>query len=577
MNAARTVKRTLAGLLALAMVVTPLRALAQTPAPTDPAAADVKKRAQGHFEQGVKLFESGAVDPALSEFLASRALFPTRAATTNAAACLSKLGRFDEALDMYDAYLKEFPSAPADERERMARDRASAQALVGTVEVRTSETEASVTVDGRERGKTPLGALHVASGTRVIRVYKDGFAPFEARVQVAGNQSLTVNATLKALTESGRLKVSEASGQQLSIVVDGIVVGQTPWEGPLEVGEHTIFLRGPGVIGTQPVTVVVQKNAVAPLSLAAEALDASVRVAPTPGGASVAIDGVVVGRGVWDGRLRVGRHRIEVAAEGFLAQKSEIELGAGARQSLAIGLERDPDSPMWREGAKPKVTFELDADMLLSTTVGGQIVTGCTGRCSRGLALGGAARAHATYQTRSGFALGGYLGYAGLGQSVEGRPTALTAVGLPSAVGTSDDSVTAHAAHFGIAASYRRGQKLAWMARLSVGMILGGAFVSRQGTFSNGATSFPAGPVDEGSALGYLAVLPEGRVAYRLGEHVELSAGVVVYALIATSQPRWRDAKLTRTPDGFATYGETTSMGSFTLFLAPSLGARYDF
>jgi tetratricopeptide (TPR) repeat protein len=556
------------------------RAFAQaTPAAAPAADLDAKKkRAQEKFEQGVKLFGAGAIDAALAEFLASRGLFPTRAATTNAASCLNKLSRFDEALDMYETYLREFPSAPAEERDKITRDRDSTLRLVGTLEIRGAEPGATVVVDGRERGKVPAAAVRVASGTHVIRVFKEGFVPFETRVEVAGGQSVAVTAALKALAESGRVKVGEQSGKTLDVLIDGIVVGKTPWEGPLEIGEHTLYLRGEGTMGTQPVSISVKKNEIAPVSLVAESLDASLRVAPTPGGARIAIDGVVVARGVWEGRLRVGAHRVEVAAEGFLAQQKSLNLPTGARESLALALERDPDSALWKNVAPPKITFELDADGLASTTLGGQLVTGCTGGCSRGFALGGAVRAHGTYQTRSGIALGGYLGYAGFGQGANGRATALTPVGQAAAVGTTDDSIFAHAAQFGLSASYRKGESLAWMARLSVGMLLGGAFTTREGTFSNGATSFAAGPLDEASPLGYLAVLPELRAAYRLGEHFEISAGLLAYALVATTQPKWRDAKLTRTPSlGFATYGEQTSMGSFLLLVAPSLGARYDF
>lgn len=559
------------------------RALAQPAAGSTDATGDdspeaKKKRAQARFEQGVKLFQAGAVDAALAEFLASRAIFPSRVATTNAASCLNKLGRFDEALDMYEAYLREFPSAPAEERAKITAERDGALKLVGSIDVRGAEAGASVVVDGRERGKAPAGAVRVAAGTHVVRVFKEGFAPFETRVEVAGGQSVAVSAALKALVDSGRVKVAEQSGKALDVVVDGVPVGKTPWEGLLEIGEHTIYLRGEGTLGTQPVSIAVRKNEVAPVSLLAENLDASLRVAPTPGGARVAIDGVVVARGVWEGRLRVGAHQVEIAAEGFIAQKRSLSLPAGARETVVLTLERDLDSPLWRQVAPAKVTFELDGDALVSTTMGGQVVSGCTGGCSRGLALGGAARAHATYQMRSGFALGGYLGYAGLGQGTAGRPTALTPVGQAPAVGTTEDAIVAHAAQLGLSASYRRGDKLAWMARLSVGMLLGGAYTTREGTFSNGATTFAAGPLEEGSPLGYLAALPEARVAYRLGEHFEVSAGLVVYALLATSQPKWRDARLTRTPaSGFATYGEQTTMGSFALFVAPSLGARYDF
>src|SRR5262245_34778304 len=61
-----------------------------TPAPRDEALA--------HFEKGKALYKADSPAAALAEFLESRRLYPTRNATNNAALCLVRLQRFDEAL-----------------------------------------------------------------------------------------------------------------------------------------------------------------------------------------------------------------------------------------------------------------------------------------------------------------------------------------------------------------------------------------------------------------------------------------------------------------------------------------------
>jgi hypothetical protein len=53
-----------------------------------------------------------AWEPALAEFLRSRALFPTRANTQNSAVALEHLNRFDEALDMFETLVREYPNLP---------------------------------------------------------------------------------------------------------------------------------------------------------------------------------------------------------------------------------------------------------------------------------------------------------------------------------------------------------------------------------------------------------------------------------------------------------------------------------
>ena len=51
------------------------------------------------------------------------------------------------------------------------------------------------------------------------------------------------------------------------VLVDGAVVGQTPWEGPVAPGRHTIVLRGAGTEGSQPMVTSVRANQTTPVGL----------------------------------------------------------------------------------------------------------------------------------------------------------------------------------------------------------------------------------------------------------------------------------------------------------------------
>src|SRR5262249_14477021 len=138
---------------------------------------------------------------------------------------------------------------------------------------------------------------------------------------------------------------------------DNVVVGRTPWEGPVAPGEHMIVLRGSGLLGTQPVSAPVKPYELTTLTLAAEELDAGLRVEPVPGGARVAIDGVTLGRGIWDGRLRAGSHRVEVLAEGFTPWSRAIELRHGDHEIVVAELTRAPAN----QGAtRGRLVFEAD-------------------------------------------------------------------------------------------------------------------------------------------------------------------------------------------------------------------------
>src|SRR5437667_2196543 len=105
---------------------------------------------------------------------------------------------------------------------------------------------------------------------------------------VAGGQRKAVRAALKALTRSGRLRVTESSGGSYDVVIDNAVVGKTPWEGLLALGGHTVLLRGGEQVGTPPSAVDVKENDTTSLALTAVKLDATMRIEPTPATARVA-------------------------------------------------------------------------------------------------------------------------------------------------------------------------------------------------------------------------------------------------------------------------------------------------
>ena len=68
----------------------------------------------------------------------------------------------------------------------------------------------------------------------------------------------------RAELPSAGLRVNEESGRALDLVIDGVMVGTTPWEGSLSVGSHSVALRGAGALGTQPALVPVRASELTP-------------------------------------------------------------------------------------------------------------------------------------------------------------------------------------------------------------------------------------------------------------------------------------------------------------------------
>ena len=131
--------------------------------------------------------------------------------------------------------------------------RATATAGTGMVGIETSPPGASVLVDGRERGKTPL-TLALPAGTHSVTV--DG---------TTGRRELSVNVVAKTqivhhvefadlAPTTGRLQISGSAGAP--IVVDGTLRGVTPAElADVPAGEHTVIIGDGAAAVTQRVAV----------------------------------------------------------------------------------------------------------------------------------------------------------------------------------------------------------------------------------------------------------------------------------------------------------------------------------
>ncbi len=579
--------------LAAHVVLAQAPAPSPAPAPSSSAAApDQAKKddARVRFERGLAHFDRGEWSAALAEFLSSRAAFPTRAATKNAGICLRKEGRFDEALEMYESLLREFPDLPPADKQFADKEIEELRGSIGTLEISGAETGADIVVDGRSRGTYPLAApMRISAGSHVVRVYKSGFLPFETRVDVAGRQNVVVASKLAALTQSGRLRVTEQGGRALDVVVDNVVVGKTPWEGSLAAGDHVVVLRGEGSLGTQPVSAPVALNQTTPLTLNAEELEASTRIDPTPGGASVRIDGVLVGRGVWDGKLRVGAHRVEVAAEGFLPTQRDLTLAKGQREVLVVKLDVDPASPLWAAKHPSVFVIEIVGALALSPGIGGD-VAGCSGSCASGLPLGGKGVLHAGYELGSGLGFSIDGGYMALFSTVTDRSATVLPKGRPPNAGTASDKLRLSGLTLGASAFFHRGETWPLTVRLGIGAFLGSVNDARTGTFTTSPAGIPPNApynvaVTESQSGTFLYAAPEVRIGRRLGDHFELSIGVEAMVLTSLSQPKWGDKnRLTASPnpatqagDGDAVFGPQALTGSFILVLAPGIGARYEF
>jgi hypothetical protein len=114
----------------------------------------------------------------------------------------------------------------------------------GTMDLQSVPDAASVTVNGENRGKTPLVLSGLSSGTYTVTFTRSGFVDLTTRVTVEGGKNSEVIATLQPKT--GTLAVnSTPSGAR--VVLDATYVGLSPVVLENTSAEsHTVVLQKDG-------------------------------------------------------------------------------------------------------------------------------------------------------------------------------------------------------------------------------------------------------------------------------------------------------------------------------------------
>jgi hypothetical protein len=555
----------------LAALLAAATAAAQPHEATDQQKADAKS----HFDQGLAHFDRQEWAAALVEFLKSRELYPTRGNTKDAAICLRKVGRFDEALAMYEALVHDFSDLSADDKALAEREMAELQGSVGTIAITGAPDGADVMVDGVDRGKTPLPPLRLSVGTHAIRITKDGALPFEQRIDLAGRQAAEVHATLAALTQAGRLQVSEKSGKAAQVFVDGALAGTTPWEGALAPGPHTVWLVADGNTGTAPVSTDVKLDQVGHLDLTAVPLGAALRVDPKPAAAAITVDGVFVGRGHWDGRLPEGSHEIVATLDGYTRFASTVAITDAGRQ-VTVEAPLEPVS----FGGHRGVALEVTASASSRVSGNSELASGCSPQCSSSLPLGGAVIARGSYELTNGIGVGLHAGYMMLTSSIEDRMTSI-ASGTLTANGAVKDTLLLHGFVAGVDGYYRTGGTWPIEAGLGIGVLIGTVRDRRTGEFvagHDGTTMFPVDTQQEPGAS-YLDVAPSIRFGHQIGGGLELQAGIDVHVLANLGTvPHWDATKIVPTgPDGGGVFTGDAIYPKLLVTVTPGISVRYPF
>ena len=377
-------KRWLVVLLALACALSPVTLRAETP-------IEQLARAKALFREGNALLEAGDPERALERFLQSRELVPSGKNTANAAICLERLGRDDEALEMYEELLSRFArDLDQQDRENLSPIMASLRRGLASLEL-SANVEGLVTVDGKPRGRLPrVTALRVRPGKRRVRVVREGYQSFDRLVDAVAGQTLSVDAELEPLAGTGAVRVEVSRGATGQVWINGKPRGDTPWEGTLKPGVHELQVVS-GDVGSMPEKLEVLEGKTLLVRVSMAKLGSMLRVFAEPTTARLSLASLEVGRGQWSGRLPVGSYRLRVEEPGYFASDTQLVVREGdGGQALRIDLQRDPAHPRWPQTLPVRWGAGLETGLAYAPTPNGGAERQCPGLCAGSTAaLGG--------------------------------------------------------------------------------------------------------------------------------------------------------------------------------------------
>lgn len=236
-------------------------------------------------------------------------------------------GQLGEAFATYTEWTEKYAAkAPAPKKRSAEARLKELDAKTGSVTIRVNEPGATLTIDDKPAGTSPLSSpVRLAVGARRVRATKDGFSPAEQTANVTAGGATTVQVSLTPSATKGKLVVREKSGKPIRVTVDGVDVGEAPWSGEVDPGPHDVGARGVGVAAS-PRKVTVERGKTEELELVAVASTAPVKIGTSDAKGLIYLDGKLVGEGAFVGDISSGPHALKITREGYDPFEEEITI-----------------------------------------------------------------------------------------------------------------------------------------------------------------------------------------------------------------------------------------------------------
>jgi tetratricopeptide (TPR) repeat protein len=180
-------------------VMLPLCAHAQKPATPEPAPAGTDlELAKAHYRTGEIYYDRGRFHDAAREFEEAYRLSQRGDLLYNMGKSYDGAGDHAKALGAYRRFLEAVPGSP--DKPKIEARVTALQGLVGRVTINASVDQASVELDDKLVGTTPLPApIEVNPGGHRVTVTREGYRTWRGSFVAAPGAPVTVTAPLESL------------------------------------------------------------------------------------------------------------------------------------------------------------------------------------------------------------------------------------------------------------------------------------------------------------------------------------------------------------------------------------------
>ncbi len=232
----------------------------------------------------------------------------------------------------------------------------------GSISVSGNVAGANVLLDGKSTGKTtPCTLTEIPSGSHVIALQKEKYAPMQYNVIVKDGMEAKVNGNLDARFASVTIKTMQGA----DILIDNSRKGATSHTLDLMEGYYDVEVR---LAHHKPATKQIQVVAgqTQTVTLNPTPIYGSLDVVSTPRNATITIDGKEVGHTPFTvEQLLEGNHTVKLSMAGYSTVSKQVTISDGQTATLSSTLQNGREITITCAGADSHIYVD-GQDMGLS-------------------------------------------------------------------------------------------------------------------------------------------------------------------------------------------------------------------